>query len=251
MRAAAVLGCAAAALLACRDPTAGPGRLPGPRAPLPTYTAHRARGPVAVDGQLDEAAWSSAPAVHLVETLTGAAPSYATRARLLWDDAALYVAFDCEDDLVWARPRRHDDDAIYEDEVVELFLDPSGVGRDYAELEVSPANVRFDARFAHPRSDLSTALAWSSGLRSAVAVQGEITRGDEPPRAARRWTAELAVPWSSLTGRPPRVGQRWRMNLYRLETHNLRGVQEGSGFSAPLRGDFHALDRFGWLELAD
>ncbi len=67
-------------------------------------------------------------------------------------------------------PGRKDDDAIYEDEVVELFLDPSGAGR-------------------------------------------------------------------------------WRMNLYRLETHNRQRVVEGSGFSPPLRGDFHTLDRFGWLEL--
>jgi hypothetical protein len=39
------------------------------------------------------------------------------------------------------------------------------------------------------------------------------------------------------------------MNLYRLETRG-RGAPQGSAFSPPLRGDFHAVDRFGWLELA-
>ncbi len=47
----------------------------------------------------------------------------------------------------------------------------------------------------------------------------------------------------------PSGAGRWRMNLYRLETHNRQRVVEGSGFSPPLRGDFHTLDRFGWLEL--
>jgi hypothetical protein len=46
---------------------------------------------------------------------------------------------------------------------------------------------------------------------------------------------------------PPRPGSRWRANLYRLETHNRAGAVEGQAFSPPYRGDFHALDRFGWL----
>jgi hypothetical protein len=49
------------------------------------------------------------------------------------------------------------------------------------------------------------------------------------------------------TARPPRPGSRWRANLYRLETHNRAGEVEGQAFSPPYRGDFHALDRFGWL----
>jgi len=248
--AAVVLAAALAAAPACRDPTAGPGWLSGTRPPLPTYRARRARGPIAVDGRLDEQAWAGAPRVDLVETLAGRAPRYATRARLLWDDEALYVAFECRDDEVWVRPGRKDDDAIWEDEVVEVFLDPGGAGHDYVELEVSPANVRFDARFTSHRSDLAAARAFSSGARTAVGVDGALTIGGGAPAPARGWTVELAVPWAAL-GVDARAGRRWRMNLYRLETHNRAGVVEGSGFSPPLRGDFHALDRFGWLELAE
>jgi Carbohydrate family 9 binding domain-like len=246
LAALAVLG---AVLAGCRDPTAGPGWLSGTRPPLPTYRAAHAAGPIAVDGRLDERAWAGAQRVELVDTLTGNPPRYRTEVRLLWDEAALYVAFVCEDDEVWVRPGRRDDDPIYEDEVVEIFLDPSGAGHGYAEVEVSPANVRFDARFAAPRADLEGARRWSSGVRTAAQVDGAVTVGDEPPAPARGWTVEIALPWAVL-GLEPRGGERWRMNLYRLENHNRRKAVEGSGFSAPLRGDFHALDRFGWLELA-
>jgi hypothetical protein len=244
--AAAVL---AAAVASCRDPTAGPGWLSGARPALPVYRVVRAPSPIAIDGRLDEPAWRAAAPVELVDSMTGAKPRYRTQARLLWDDDALYVAFACEDDLVWARRDRRDDDAIWEDEVVEIFLDPSGAGRDYAEIEVSPAGVRFDARFATWRSDLAAARAWSSGARVAAAVDGAITFDADAPAAARGWSAELAIPWSAIAKDAPRRGLRWRMNLYRLETHNRRGASEGSAFSPPLRGDFHALDRFGWLEL--
>ncbi len=205
--------------------------------------------PIAIDGRLDEPGWSRAQRAELVETLTGRPPRYRTEARLLWDERALYVGFACEDDEVWARPGRVDDDPIYEDEVVEIFLDPSGVGRGYAEIEVSPDGVRFDARFESWRKDLDSARRWSSGARTAVRVDGAVTHADEPPAPARGWTVEIALPWAAL-GLQPKAGERWRMNLYRLENHNRRHVVEGSGFSPPLRGDFHALDRFGWLELS-
>jgi hypothetical protein len=241
---------AAGALAGCRDPAAGPGRLSGALPPLPTYAAPRATSPVTIDGRVSEEAWRAAPVVDLVESLGGGEPRYRTRARMLWDDEALYVAFECDDDLVWARPGRRDDDPLWEDEVVEVFLDPAGGGRGYVEVELSPANVRFDARFASWRSDLAAARAFDARARTATAVDGALTLGDAPAAAARGWSAELALPWRALApDARPRSGLRWRVNLYRLETHNRRGVAEGSAFSPPLRGDFHALDRFGWLEL--
>ena len=42
------------------------------------------------------------------------------------------------------------DDPIWEEEVVEIFLDPARLGRHYAEVEISPAE-RPD-RPAHPRA---------------------------------------------------------------------------------------------------
>jgi len=133
--------------------------------------------------------------------------------------------------------------------VVEVFLDPSGIGRNYVEIDLSPAGVVFDARFAGWRSDLAAARAWSSGARVAAWVDGAITYDSDPPLPARGWSAEIAIPWRALSLEAPRRGHRLRMNLFRLETHNAARVVEGSAFSPPLRADFHALDRFGWLEL--
>ncbi len=221
-----------AAVLSCADPEAGPAKLSG-RSYLPVYRAPRAASPVAVDGRLDEPAWRDAPEAPLLDAISGRDPRYPTTARLLWDAATLYVAVECRDDEPWSRPGRRPDDPIYEDEVVEVFLDPGGRGADYAEIEVSPANVRLDARFRSRRGDLAEALAWSSGAESAVRI--------EPGR----WTVEMAVPLGSL--RLPRPGERWRLNVYRLESRNRRGAAEGSALSPPYRPDFHAPERFGWL----
>lgn len=226
---------------ACRDPRAGPGRLSGP-GHLPVARVLLAREPIAVDGSLDEPAWRTAFEVPLVDSMTGAPPVHPTTARLLWDERHLYVAFEVADDDVVVRPGRADDDAIWEDEVVEVFVDPAGTGRGYAEVDLSPANVRFDARFASWRSDLAAARTWSSGATTATRIR----RGGD---GAPGWTAEMALPLEALRGAapPPRPGSRWRANLYRLEIRNRAGVREGQAFSPPLRPDFHALERFGWI----
>ena len=236
---AAVL--AAALLAGCRDPQAGPGKLSGADR-LPLYRVARAEGPIEIDGRPDEAAWNAALQMPLVDSLGGQPPRLPTVARVLRDERHLFVAFDCRDDQVFVRPGRQHDDPIWEDEVVEVFLDPAGAGRDYVEIEVSPAGVTFDARFERRRSDLDRARAWESGVVAAARI-------DRGPSGDRGWTAELRLPIEAVRGAapPPRSGSRWRANLFRMETHNRAGMVEGQAFSPPYRGDFHALDRFGWL----
>jgi len=225
----------------CSDPGAGPAKLAG-RGQVPTIRALRASGPIAVDGRLDEPAWKRALEVPLVNSLDGSTPRWETVARVLWDERNLYVAFEARDDRVFVRPGRRDGDAIWEDEVVEVFVDPTGTGRGYSEVDVSPANVRFEARFEYPRSDLAAARSWRSGAVTAARV-------DRDAGGDRGFVVEMAIPLESVRGAAamPRPGDRWRVNLYRLETRNGAGVLEGQAFSPPLRPDFHSPDRFGWL----
>jgi len=230
---------AAASVAACRDPAAGPAKLAGWRE-LPVYRVLRAEGPVAIDGNIDEVAWRRAFEMPLVNSLTGAPPRYPTVARLLWDDRYLYVSFAAVDDQVFVRPGREHGDPVWEDEAVELFVDPTGTGRGYVEIDVSPANVVFEARFERWRSDLAAARTFRSGAATAARVLRD-------GGADRGFTVEMAVPLESISPVRPRPGDRWRANLYRIEAHNGAGVAEGQAFSPPLRPDFHALDRFGLL----
>jgi len=211
------------------------------------YLVHRARGAIAVDGVLAESTWDAAErAGPFVRSLDGKRASAATEARLLWDDENLYVAFLAEDRNVSGIFFK-DDEKLYTSNVVEVFLDPSGNGSRYYELEVAPTNALFDASFAGgPRKGMD--LAWSSRARHAVHVDGTL---NDPGDVDRGWTVELAIPFASLTGTPrPAPGTRWKFNLYRL----LQGPgqpNEGQAYSPPLRGDFHALDRFATLRFED
>ena len=213
------------------------------------YVVHRAQGPIEVDGVLAEAAWDSAGrAGPFVRSLDGKPATAATEARLLWDDDHLYVAFLAADENVSGAFFR-DDEKLYASNVVEIFLDPSGDGSRYDEIEVAPTNALFDASFSGgPRKGMD--LSWSSHARHAVHVDGTLNDARDVDRG---WTVELAIPFASLTGMPgprPARGDRWKFNLYPLR-QGPGQPGEGQAYSPPMRGDFHALDRFATLRFEE
>ena len=213
------------------------------------YVVHRAKGAIEIDGVLAESAWDRADkAGPFVRSLDGKPASAATEARLLWDDDCLYVAFLAEDTNVSGAFFK-DDEKLYTSNVVEIFLDPSGDGSHYDEIEVAPTNALFDASFAGgARQGMD--LSWSSRAKHAVRVDGTL---NDPRDVDRGWTVELAIPFASLTGMPkprPQRGDRWKFNLYRLR-QGPGQPDEGQAYSPPMRGDFHALDRFATMRFED
>lgn len=219
------------------------------------YQCPRARGPIAIDGDLGDDAWRAVPEVVLARAEDGAAPRQETRLRLLWDDEHLYAAFEVTDDDIRATHTERDD-PLWEEDAVELFLDPLGRGGLYFELEVSPRGVLFDAvvvnraRRGERGRDLTALTAWTcEGLHAAVRVDGSLNGGP----VSRGWTVELAVPTRQLA--PPRLpapGVEWRWNAYRVD-HSSRRVDGSSqapelqAFSPTGRADFHLPARFGVL----
>ena len=217
--------------------------LESPSLAVPEYRAKRSARPPVIDGLLDDEVWKQATPVELVRSLDGGKPSLRTVARLAYDDQNLYVSFDCEDPDVWGTLLRRDD-PIYNEEAVEVFIDADADGKTYNEIEVSPNNTVFDAYFPARRQGMDT--SWDSGMTSAVKVRGTL---NNPSDRDEGWSVEMQIPIARLANVPhvpPRKGDRWRFNLYRLEHIDRRAV-EGYAFSPPLVGDFHHLPRFGWL----
>lgn len=178
---------------------------------LPVYGARAVPEPVRIDGVLDEPAWALSPRVGELRLIHAPdrRPVFPTEAAVTWDARFLYVAFACTDPAPWARYEARDD-RLWEEEVVEVFLDPDGDGRNYAELEVSPRNVVVDLLIAAPGAAGPGARRWNiDGLQTAVS------------RHADGWIAEIAVPWAALhdagVTSAPRVGDRWRVGLYRIK----------------------------------
>lgn len=176
-----------------------------------------------VDGKLDEAAWRAAPWTNLfvdIEGDTRPRPRFRTRARMLWDDANFYVALDMEEPDLWGTLTERDA-IVYNDNDVEVFIDPDGDTHNYYELEVNPLGTVFDLMLVQPYRDGGPAIiAWdAAGLRIGVDLRGTVNR---PGDRDEGWTVEMSIPWRILREaapgkRPPRAGEQWRINFSRVE----------------------------------
>ncbi|THF74587.1 carbohydrate-binding family 9-like protein [Cohnella fermenti] len=208
------------------------------------YTCHRIDTELAIDGNLAKPEWLLAPGASLLDTVTGAVPVQPTTAKLLWSERFLYVAFACEDDAPNATMTGFND-KLYEEEVVEIFVDDDNDLRTYIEIEVNPLNaVLHYAIHNHPDGHSLAFARTDCRLTTAVRLDPE----------QRRWTAEIAIPFTEFVAArrsPPHPGDEWRMNLYRIDRPQDGSPDEYSAWSPTGEVQFHKPDRFGLLIFAD
>jgi len=190
------------------------------------------------------AAWASASSITW-----GPAP-YETGFRALWSAEGLFLRWDATDPDPWHTMTRRDDH-IWEEEVVEIFLDLDRSGRQYYELEVNPANVVCDLRMIAPWPDKEGDIDWNlEGLETRVVPLLD-ARG-----AKAGWTATAFLPWNGFRplpsaraiSLPPNEGDAWRFNVFRIKRPG--GASDPgkdavfAAWSPPPGPSFHAPDAF-------
>jgi hypothetical protein len=165
----------------------------------------------------------------------GRTPEQGTRIRAVWDANEWRVLFEVSDTHVWATLTERGA-MLYQEEVVEIFIDPVGDHLNYFEIELNPLNAVLEIVMRRNRSGYLKDFAWRcEGLRTA-------TR-----RTPEGWCGELSIPFRSLVAESPQSGTKWRANFCRIDRPpNLE--RELSAWSPPGRANFHTPERFGVVE---
>jgi hypothetical protein len=184
----------------------------------------------------------------------GSRPLERTTVACAWSPTHLHVVFHCDDRDIWGTHERRDD-PLYDEEVVEVFLSPSGDVRHYFELELSPRNVVFDATVHSPelhRRTMVVETAWDcEGLETVVETPGPVNAvaPDGRPESPGWWVAEFHIPFAGLGVEPPRPGDIWRGNFYRIDRPAPPAHPEFSAWSptGETPANFHVPARFGRL----
>lgn len=244
-RAACLL--AVGALLGCTtDPELSGASRRDERA-LPQLTVFRAQEAPRLDGSLDDAAWRFARASRgFVETRAGGRAPFEASAKLLWDRQRLYLGIEVQDAWLRASHTAHDSH-LWEQDCIEVMLDPDGDGENYFEIQVSPRGVVFDTRYETRRVPRPFGhVDWTSRTRVGVSRNGEI----DDVNADAGYTVEMSIPWQAFsldhtTTVAPEVGDEWRGNFYVVD--RTRNGQRAAAWSSLGIGDFHVPQRFGIL----
>jgi hypothetical protein len=204
--------------------------------------AHTATSTSALLGA-GEAGWAGASSIEWGPT------AYPTRFRALWSGEGLFLRFDATDPSPWHTMTRRDEH-LWDEEVVEIFLDPDRSGRDYYELEVNPANVVCDLRMISPWPDKKGDIDWNlAGLETRVSplAEGGAVRGFTVT-AFLPWRGLRALPSAGRVAVPPKPGDAWRFNVFRIKRPGGKANPERdavfAAWSPPSVQSFHDAGAF-------
>ncbi len=206
------------------------------------YKIVRASGPLVIDGKRDENVWDSAESVgqfHFTWWNEGDGPKQTTDAKMLWDDRFLYVSFVCADtDVNASRTQR--DGEVYRDDCVEIFASPEiDHPTHYFNLEINALGTPLD----NYRPDGNkTQQPWNpEDIAIGVHIDGTLNDSDDVDQG---WSVEVAIPFELF--HTPVPGEKWRLNLHRLEDDRKIKSQWSPGDRN--HSSFHTPDFFGFVE---
>ena len=195
-----------------------------------TVRATRLPAPLRIDGQLDEAPYSTVEPIGdfvQLEPTAGAPATEPTDVWIFFDDDSLYISGRCWDSVPearWIANEMRRDGALYNNDNFSVVLDTFYDRRNGYFFLVNPIGGIYDAHVTNEQP---------GGNPDWNAVS-DITTG----RFEGGWTFEMAIPFRSLRYQPGRA-QVWGVNLRRV-------VQWKNEFSfvVPMPASFGAMGIF-------
>ena len=187
-----------------------------------------------VDGRLDEAAWTAAPAFDAFTASRSGGPArHQTAVKCLYDERNLYFGFRCtapDGARPPLAPELPADKSLYGVESVEVMLDPGPTGDFYYHFMVSSAGGRCD-RVCEQGGILGN-LNWNGQWSAKAAWEKDA------------YTVEIAIPLYNFAAVRARLPRGWRVNFCR----NARPVGGTAEDSSAARGKYNVGGAFLPLE---
>lgn len=202
-------------------------RIPRPNTEIfvpEVYYCKRAKGKLTLDGNLDKEFWAEAAWTNDFVDIEGdirPKPRFRTRAKMLWDDEAIYFGAELLGDEIWSYVTERDD-VIFRDNDFEIFIDPDSDTQCYCEFEMNARNTVWDLLLTKAYRDKGNPMNGFDlkGLRTAVKIYGRL---NDPSADNVKWSCEVVMPFETLLeccgqqAAIPAIGDFWRINFSRVQ----------------------------------
>ncbi len=190
--------------------------------------------PPRIDGELDDAVWQQAVRVDAfwrAGDLDLAEDQ--TIAWLGYDADNLYLAWACADRKIVSNRVAHDENGVWKQDAVEVFLSPERDGATERQFILSVSGARFDRR---PGAQFGEhGKGWNPTWEGQVKPQ------------SFGYTAEMRIPLAEVTDLkqfPVRPGTQWTLKLTRHDRGDYPGTRTSSWTRIGMNtADRHALGK--------
>jgi hypothetical protein len=225
----------------------------------PVYKVSRARGPITVDGKMDEASWKNAEVQPLANffRLDKPVERQNSKFRMLWDDTNLYLFYECEDTSLTARETNFDG-RTYMDDCAEFFVIPApdSVYMHFG-FEINITEVRYDYivlwRFYNNRTFFIS--GYNPEYKVKTIYNGTLNNDKDKDKG---WTMEFAIPMSAFSNfngvARAKPGVKWAFQAVRQDRNFVDDRFRSTSTLFPiynLRLDVHQPAQFGLMEFTD
>lgn len=188
--------------------------------------------------------WQDAPPVYADRSPYGQPlPRYRTEIRSRWTEKNLYFLFVCPYEGLHLKPSPStstETNRLWDWDVAEVFIGSDFENiRRYREFEISPQAEWTDLDIDLSKPHHEDGWTWNSGFVVAARIDS----------AAKIWYGAMRIPFSALASRPPAVGERFRINLFRSQgppPHRIAVVWQPT-----MSETFHVPEKFGLLRLIE
>ena len=208
-----------------------------------TVLIHKTKQPLLIDGDLSD--WNSPFSQEFVIHNSGEKPTQSTIALLSWDKNNLYIGFNCIDSKIVGTIRKKDHPIFETDDLVEIFIDPDGNGKDYVEVGVNAFNSNYDVLIQCTAKECNGRKSDMSFTIKGMQTASKITDSG--------YSVEIAIPFSSLNEitkgnfKTPKIGTTWKGNLFRIDYGQTRQYQSLKPYQSKKHG-FHQPAEFAELQ---
>lgn len=210
---------------------------------LKQYYCGKTQANIEIDGNLNKQAWRNAKVDFLVETESANEVELKSEFKSLWNENFIYISFKCQDNYIKATMTEYND-KLYEEDVVEVFIDDNNDLKTYLEIEVNPLNAVLHYVINNNLKGRKFAFAKVDKTVETASIYYE---------DIQEWHTEIAIPmeeFTTATNNPPLSGDCWGINFYRIDRKENK-EDEYSAWSATGKIDFHMPEKFGELTFVE
>ena len=208
-----------------------------------TVLIHKTKQPLHIDGDLSD--WKIPFSKEFVIHNSGEKPTQSTVTLLSWDKNYLYIGYNCIDSEIVGKLRKQDHPIFESDDLVEVFIDPDGNGKDYVEVGVNAFNSNYDVLIQCTSKECNGRKSNMSFTIKGLQTASKITESG--------YSVEIAIPFSSLNEitngnfKTPKNGTTWKGNLFRIDFENPKEYQSLKPYQSKKHG-FHQPAEFAELQ---
>ncbi len=177
---------------------------------IPVY---KTSNQIRIDGNLSD--WDKPFLGPFAIHNSGAKALQNTYVSFLWNDENLYIAYNCSDSNIIGKPQSKDSQVFYTDDLVEIFIDPDGDGKNYVEIGVNAFSTNYDLLLKCISPECG---GWKTEIGFNIKGMETVSNIN-----SEGYTVEIKIPFASLekikNGNfiKPKIGKKWKANTFRID----------------------------------